>query len=90
MEGLSPSPKLFEELMAWSGFTLTGEEASGLEAGESQGLNGYLFILSSEPYRVDDEPDPEDLRVRELPHQLSRMHTGIREPHSGEAHGLTT
>ncbi|MEM0269191.1 MAG: hypothetical protein QXI51_07540 [Candidatus Korarchaeum sp.] len=49
MEGLSPSPKLFEELMAWSGFALTGEEASGLEAGESQGLNGYLFILSSEP-----------------------------------------
>ena len=28
MEGLSPSLKLFEELMkAWSGFTLTGEEA---------------------------------------------------------------
>ena len=28
MEGLSPSPKLFEELMrAWRGFTLTGEEA---------------------------------------------------------------
>ncbi|MEM0041482.1 MAG: hypothetical protein QXU23_03430 [Candidatus Korarchaeum sp.] len=57
MEGLSPSPKLFEELtaklfeglMARRGFILTGEEASGLEAGESQGLNGYLFILSSEP-----------------------------------------
>jgi putative transposase len=28
MEGLSPSPRLFEELMkAWSGFTLTGDEA---------------------------------------------------------------
>jgi len=28
MEGLSPGPKLFEELMKpWSGFTLTGEEA---------------------------------------------------------------
>jgi putative transposase len=28
MEGLSPSPKLFKELMKrWSGFTLTGEEA---------------------------------------------------------------
>ncbi len=28
MEGLSPSPKLFSELMkGWSGFTLTGEEA---------------------------------------------------------------
>ena len=28
MEGLSPSPKLFNELMKrWSGFTLTGEEA---------------------------------------------------------------
>jgi len=27
MEGLSPSPRLFNELMnAWSGFTLTGEE----------------------------------------------------------------
>jgi putative transposase len=27
MEGLSPSPKLFNELMKrWSGFTLTGEE----------------------------------------------------------------
>jgi len=27
MEGLSPSPKLFNELMkGWSGFTLTGEE----------------------------------------------------------------
>jgi len=27
MEGLSPSLKLFEELMkTWSGFTLTGEE----------------------------------------------------------------
>ncbi|MEM3869802.1 MAG: transposase [Candidatus Korarchaeum sp.] len=39
MEGLSPSPKLFEELMAWSGFTLTGEEASDKEADESQGLS---------------------------------------------------
>jgi hypothetical protein len=28
MEGLSPTPKLFDELMrGWSGFTLTGEEA---------------------------------------------------------------
>jgi len=28
MEGLSPTPKLFDELMKdWSGFTLTGEEA---------------------------------------------------------------
>ena len=28
MEGLSPSLKLFDELMkAWSGFTLTGDEA---------------------------------------------------------------
>jgi hypothetical protein len=28
MEGLSPSQKLFNELMKrWSGFTLTGEEA---------------------------------------------------------------
>ena len=28
MEGLSPSQRLFEELMrGWSGFTLTGEEA---------------------------------------------------------------
>ena len=28
MEGLSPSLKLFEELMkTWSGFTLTGDEA---------------------------------------------------------------
>jgi len=28
MEGLSPTPKLFDELMrSWSGFTLTGEEA---------------------------------------------------------------
>jgi hypothetical protein len=28
MEGLSPTPKLFNELMKdWSGFTLTGEEA---------------------------------------------------------------
>jgi putative transposase len=28
MEGLSPTPKLFDELMRdWSGFTLTGEEA---------------------------------------------------------------
>ncbi|MEM0037099.1 MAG: zinc ribbon domain-containing protein [Candidatus Korarchaeum sp.] len=44
MEGLSPSPKLFEELMAWSGFTLTGEEASGLEAGESQGLSVDILI----------------------------------------------
>ncbi|MEM4477737.1 MAG: transposase [Candidatus Korarchaeum sp.] len=50
MEGLSPSPRLFEGLMAWSGFALTGEEASGLEAGESQGLNGYLSVLSSEPF----------------------------------------
>ncbi|MEM1984903.1 MAG: transposase [Candidatus Korarchaeum sp.] len=39
MERLSPSPRLFEELMARSGFTLTGEEASGLEADESQGLS---------------------------------------------------
>jgi hypothetical protein len=28
MEGLSPNPKLFDELMkTWSGFTQTGEEA---------------------------------------------------------------
>jgi hypothetical protein len=28
MEGLSPSPKLFDELMkGWSGFTQTGDEA---------------------------------------------------------------
>ena len=27
MEGLSPSPKLIDELWGWSGFTLTGEEA---------------------------------------------------------------
>jgi hypothetical protein len=28
MEGLPPTPKLFDELMkGWSGFTLTGEEA---------------------------------------------------------------
>jgi len=28
MEGLTPSPRLFDELMrAWRGFTLTGEEA---------------------------------------------------------------
>ena len=28
MEGLPPTPRLFEELMrGWSGFTLTGEEA---------------------------------------------------------------
>jgi len=28
MEGLSPTPKLFDELMrGWSGFILTGEEA---------------------------------------------------------------
>jgi hypothetical protein len=28
MEGLSPTPKLFDELMrGWRGFTLTGEEA---------------------------------------------------------------
>jgi len=27
MEGLSPDPKLFDELRGWSGFTLTGEEA---------------------------------------------------------------
>jgi len=29
MEGLSPSPRLFNELMkAWSGFALTGEKAN--------------------------------------------------------------
>ncbi len=29
MEGLSPSPKLFDELMnGWSGFTQTGEKAN--------------------------------------------------------------
>ncbi|MEM3537906.1 MAG: hypothetical protein QXG30_05505 [Candidatus Korarchaeum sp.] len=62
MEGLSPSPRLFEELtaklfegpMARSGFTLTGEEASGLEAGESQGLNGYTY-----PYLAQN-PVPRD------------------------------
>ncbi|MEM1984957.1 MAG: hypothetical protein QXW76_06825, partial [Candidatus Korarchaeum sp.] len=38
MEGLSPGPKLFEELMrARSGFTLTG--ADDREADESQGLS---------------------------------------------------
>ncbi|MEM3372458.1 MAG: zinc ribbon domain-containing protein, partial [Candidatus Korarchaeum sp.] len=45
MEGLSPSPKLFEELMrAWSGFTLTGEEADDREADESQGLSTNILI----------------------------------------------
>ncbi|MEM2377663.1 MAG: zinc ribbon domain-containing protein [Candidatus Korarchaeum sp.] len=36
MEGLSPSPKLFEELIAWSMFTLAG--ADDQEADEPQGL----------------------------------------------------
>ncbi|MEM1520139.1 MAG: transposase [Candidatus Korarchaeum sp.] len=61
MEGLSPSPKLFEELtaklfeglMARRGFTLTGEEASGLEAGESQGLSmGTYSYLAQNPRRI--------------------------------------
>jgi len=42
MEGLSPSLKLFDELMnAWRGFTLTGEEAS-----ESQELC-YVCLLKT-------------------------------------------
>ncbi|MEM2811229.1 MAG: transposase, partial [Candidatus Korarchaeum sp.] len=36
MEGLPTSPKLFEELMAWRGFTLTGIDDQ--EADESQEL----------------------------------------------------
>jgi hypothetical protein len=47
MEGLSPTPRLFDELMrGWSGFTLIGEEADegsnepkrSPKADESQGL----------------------------------------------------
>ncbi|MEM3446651.1 MAG: transposase [Candidatus Korarchaeum sp.] len=45
MEGLSPSPKLFDELMrARSGFTLTGEEADDREADESQGPSMDILI----------------------------------------------
>ncbi|MEM3537360.1 MAG: hypothetical protein QXP84_00425 [Candidatus Korarchaeum sp.] len=44
MEGLSPSPELFEELMARSGFALTGEEADDREADESQGLSMDILI----------------------------------------------
>jgi hypothetical protein len=50
MEGLSPSAKLFEELMkAWSGFALTREEVD-------EGLNEFtrgprpVNPQSSEPY----------------------------------------
>ncbi|MEM4582091.1 MAG: zinc ribbon domain-containing protein, partial [Candidatus Korarchaeum sp.] len=59
MEGLSPSPRLFEELtkklfeglMARSGFALTGEEADDRETDESQGLNGYTYpYLAQNPY----------------------------------------
>ncbi|MEM3446923.1 MAG: zinc ribbon domain-containing protein [Candidatus Korarchaeum sp.] len=42
MEGPSPSPRLFEELMTWSGFALTG--ADDREAGESQGLSMDILI----------------------------------------------
>ncbi|MEM3371994.1 MAG: hypothetical protein QXO55_05250 [Candidatus Korarchaeum sp.] len=50
MEGLSPSPKLFEELMrAWGGFTLT--EDNDQEA-ESQGLSMDTYPFSSEPLKV--------------------------------------
>ncbi|MEM2542928.1 MAG: hypothetical protein QXR35_05665, partial [Candidatus Korarchaeum sp.] len=49
MEGLSPSPKLFEELMARSGFTLTG--ADDKEADEPQELRESIGLRSSEPLR---------------------------------------
>ncbi|MBS7287296.1 MAG: transposase [Candidatus Freyarchaeota archaeon] len=60
VEGLSPSPKLFVELVKrWRGFTLTGGEADAgsnepmrsLKACEPQGLSmdQYLSILSLEP-----------------------------------------
>jgi putative transposase len=41
MEGLSPSPKLFEAMRAWSGFTLTGSEGDAepsMNSREGQGL----------------------------------------------------
>ncbi len=47
MEGLSPSPKLFEELMkAWRGFTLTGEEA---DEGSNE-LMRSLRLMSPKSY----------------------------------------
>ncbi|MEM3618768.1 MAG: hypothetical protein QW634_00275 [Candidatus Korarchaeum sp.] len=62
MEGLSPSPELFEELTkklfegpmrARSGFALTGEEADDREADESQGLNGYTYPYLAQNPRVN-------------------------------------
>jgi len=47
MEGLSPSPILFEELMkAWRGFTLTGEKADG----EPDELGRALKLMNSKNY----------------------------------------
>ncbi|MGC9103290.1 MAG: hypothetical protein ACP5JF_00560 [Candidatus Methanodesulfokora sp.] len=45
MEGLSPSPKLFQELMkAWSGFTLTEGDAEPLM--NSRGGQGLVKTRS--------------------------------------------
>ena len=50
MEGLSPGPKLFEELMKpWSGFTLTGEEA---DEGSSE-LGRSLKLMNPKSYVRD-------------------------------------
>jgi len=47
MEGLSPSPRLFEELMkAWRGFTLTGEKADE----EPDELGRALKLMNPKSY----------------------------------------
>jgi putative transposase len=64
MEGLSPTPKLFYELMkGWSGFTLTGEEAGDgsnepKRSPKPMNPKSYARLHSSEPYRI------RELRIR--------------------------
>jgi len=57
MEGLSPSQKLSELMMGWSGFTLTGEKADegfdelgrGPKLMSPKGYAVYQRLRSSEP-----------------------------------------
>jgi len=63
MEGLSPSPRLFEELMrAWSGFTLTGEEAD--EGLDELGRDPRLLSPKSYVYQGVHSSEPVELLLK--------------------------
>jgi len=57
MEGLSPSPMLFDELMkGWRGFTLTGEEAYG---GSDELERSLRLMNPKDPYVYQRLHSPE-------------------------------